>query len=205
MGNETFFKISLIALFTAFSIIRINFNLKAMKAGYQTVIEESKIYSIILALFICYEVFTLFLFLLFPETLSWGSMAIPEWGRWIGVALGILSLLLFIWVHIYLGENYSSKVRIAQEQRLVTTGPYRFLRHPMYSAFYLLHLAVFLISSNWFLGISWTLLLTLIISIRVNREERMLVEKFKEEYLAYMERTGRFFPAFRFKRKRAGS
>lgn len=202
MGNETFFKISLIILFTAFSIIRINYNLKARKAGFQTVIEESKAYSIILALFICYEVFTLFLFLLFPHTLAWGNISIPFWGRWLGVLLGVLSLLLFIWVHINLGANYSSKVRIAREQRLITSGPYRFLRHPMYSAFFLLHFSVFLISSNWFLGATWTFLLTLIIFIRVNREERMLIERFKEEYLTYMEMTGRFLPTFRVRKRK---
>lgn len=203
MENETFFKVSLISLFTAFSIIRINFNLKARKAGFQTIVEESKAYSIVLALFICYEVFTLFLFLLFPNSLSWGKIPIPSWGRWLGVLLGVLSLFLFIWVHINLGANFSSKVRIAREQRLITSGPYRFLRHPMYSAFYLLHFSVFLISSNWFLGASWTLLLTLIIFIRVNREEKLLIERFKDEYLEYMERTGRFLPVLKVKKRKS--
>ncbi|MGB9874941.1 MAG: methyltransferase family protein, partial [bacterium] len=74
-----------------------------------------------------------------------------------GSFLGFFSLILFIWVHKSLGANFSRKIRIAKEQGLVISRPYRFLQHPMYSAFYLLHFAVFFISGNWFLGASWTI------------------------------------------------
>jgi protein-S-isoprenylcysteine O-methyltransferase Ste14 len=203
VNQELNFELILIVLFTAFSIIRINYNLKARRAGYRTVIEESKLYSILLSIFICYEVFTLFLYLLFPQTLSWGELNLPYWLRWAGPFFGFCSLALFVWVHKNLGANFSRKIRIAEEQRIVTSGPYRFLRHPMYAAFYLLHLAMFFLTSNWFLGASWTVFLTVIIFMRINREEKLLIEKFKEEYLFYMQRTGRFIPVFWKRKKKA--
>jgi len=203
VNQELYFELILIVLFTAFSVIRINYNLKARRAGYRTVIEESKLYSILLSIFICYEVFTLFLYLLFPQTLSWGELNLPYWLRWAGPFFGFCSLALFVWVHKSLSANFSRKIRIAEEQRLVTSGPYRFLRHPMYAAFYLLHLAVFFLTSNWFLGASWTVFLTVIIFMRINREEKLLIEKFKEEYLFYMQRTGRFIPVFWKRKKKA--
>ena len=77
---------------------------------------------------------------------------------------------------------------------LVTDGPYRWIRHPMYTAFYVLHIAVFFLTANWFIGLTWLAGLTIIIVLRVKREEAMLLARFGDKYNSYMERTGRFLP-----------
>jgi protein-S-isoprenylcysteine O-methyltransferase Ste14 len=64
----------------------------------------------------------------------------------------------------------------------------------MYSAFYLLHVAAFLLTANWFIGATWIAGLTAIIFLRVNREEAMLLARFGDTYTAYAENTGRFLP-----------
>lgn len=64
----------------------------------------------------------------------------------------------------------------------------------MYTAFYLLHLAAFLLTANWFIGVTWIAGLTAIIFLRVSREEAMLLAKFGEAYNSYAENTGRFLP-----------
>ncbi len=64
----------------------------------------------------------------------------------------------------------------------------------MHTAFYVLHIAVFILTANWFLGVTWLAGLTVIILLRVKREEAMLIARFGDKYDSYMERTGRFLP-----------
>lgn len=195
---ELIFKIILILVYTAFSIIRIRFQLRAQKAGHRTVIHESKRYSIFLSILICYEVFTLFIYLISPQTLGWANVALPLWSRWLGFALAIVSLALFIWVHRHLRDNFSIRLQIMQGQTLTLSGPYQWVRHPMYTAFYVLHIAAFLLTANWFIGLTWLAGLTIIIILRIDREETMMLEKFGEEYRNYMQHTGKFTPQIKF-------
>jgi protein-S-isoprenylcysteine O-methyltransferase Ste14 len=171
--------------------------MRARKAGYTTVISESRKYSISLALLIVYEVITLFIFLLFPQLLEWAKLSVPLWLRWCGTALAIASLAMFIWVHLNLGGNFSIALRIKERHTLIESGPYRWIRHPMYTAFYALHIAAFLLTDNWFIGLTWILGLTAIILLRIDREEKMMLDRFGDDYAAYMKRTGRFLPAFK--------
>jgi len=187
-------EVILIVLYSLFSIIRIEYYRRVKKAGYKTVIEEKRHYSIWLSIFICYEVFTFFVYIFFPEALVWGALRFPPWLRLIGAALGALALLWFIWIHQTLGTNLSVRLQIKGEQNLITNGPYRWVRHPMYTAFYVLHIAVFFLTSNWFIGVTWIAGLTVIILLRVNREEAMLLSRFGKKYDVYMKRTGRFLP-----------
>lgn len=159
-----------------------------------TVIQESRLYSVLLSLLICYEVLTFFLYLLAPRILAWASLPLQAWLRWLGLVLAIAALALFVWVHHHLGRNFSVSLRIVRDQALVTTGPYRWVRHPMYTAFLVLHVAAFLMTANWFIGITWIGGLVVILVLRVRREEAMLREHFGEEYGSYMRRTGRLIP-----------
>ncbi len=195
MGTELIFKITIILEYSVFSIIRIQYQRLARKAGYRTIIEESRRYSVFLSLLICYEVFTLFLYLIYPEGLSWATISLSLWLRWFGVSLGVLALLLFLWVHRHLGLNFSMKLRIVDQQKFITTGPYQRIRHPMYTAFYMLHIATLLMLANWFIGVTWLVGLTMIIISRVRREEEMLVKRFGQQYINYQKNTGRFIPS----------
>ena len=194
MGIEFLFKIILIVEYSIFTIIRAQYYRLARKAGYRTITEESKSYSLLLGLLITYEVVTFFIYLLYPWALLWAAMSLPLWLRWTGVFIGITALLLFIWVHRSLGSNFSTSLRIKDGHTLVTSGPYRWIRHPMYTAFYLLHFSAFLLMANWFIGITWIAGLTMIIALRIRREEAMMIEKFGESYRYYMMSTSRFIP-----------
>jgi len=200
MNPERVFRFVLIGVFCLFSILRIRYYRLAKRAGYRTVIEESLKYSIFLSVLICYEVFTFFVYLFLPEWVSWASFSLPLWLRSLGSSLAVLALLLFLWVHGSLGRNFSNTLRIKDRHTVVTSGPYRLMRHPMYTAFYLLHISVFFLTRNGFIGLTWTVGLTLIIILRVKREEAMMVDHFGEEYASYMERTGRFLPLLRMRK-----
>jgi len=116
-------RIVLIIVFSLFSIVRVLYYRKAKTAGYATVIEESRKYSIWLSVFICYEVFTFFLYIWFPGTLVWAAVPLPAWSRMLGIVLGVSALLWFVWIHRSLGTNHSATLRIKDRQVLITDGP----------------------------------------------------------------------------------
>ena len=203
MDIELVSKVILIIVFALFSIIRSIYYRRTKKAGHITVIEEHKIYSIWLSVFICYEVFTFLLYIAFPRVLAWAALSLPLWSRILGSVLAMVALLWFVWIHRSLGSNHSSRLTIKARQVLVTDGAYRLIRHPMYSAFYLLHIAVFFLTANWFIGLTWLAGLSITIGLRIRREEEMLSRRFGEQYDSYIKRTGRFIPPIGLVKRRA--
>jgi len=177
MNIELVSKIVLISIYVLFSIIRIEFYRKTKKAGYSTVIEEGKKYPIWLSIFICYTVFTFFIYIFFPRVLAWATLQLPTGLRLFGAFLALLALVWFLWIHVSLGSNLAFRLQIKDSQKLVIDGPYHIVRHPMYSAFYVLHIAVFFLTANWFIGVTWLAGLTAIILLRVKKEEEMLLAR----------------------------
>lgn len=111
-----------------------------------------------------------------------------------GAAVMALALWLFWRSHADLGRNWSPSLQLREGHTLVVRGVYRYIRHPMYGSQWLWGTAQGLLLQNWIAGwASLVLFLPLYLS-RAPREERMMLERFGEEYRAYMRRTGRVFP-----------
>jgi protein-S-isoprenylcysteine O-methyltransferase Ste14 len=194
MGSRDWLATVIIVVYSGLSAIKIHYELRARRLGEPTVIRESRPYAALLAAFICYEVGTLALYLFAPRWIAWANLSLRPWVRWVGAAVCLLTLPWFAWVHHVLGHNFSTTLNIRANHTLVTTGPYRWIRHPMYTAFYALHLATILATANLFLGLTWLAGLIVVITLRVEREEAMMVRQFGEAYRAYMAQTGRFLP-----------
>jgi protein-S-isoprenylcysteine O-methyltransferase Ste14 len=128
-----------------------------------------------------------------PEWMSWSSMRVPLWLRWVGVGLGALSGSLLVWTFRTLGKNLTDTVVTRREHTLVTTGPYRWVRHPFYDAVAVSVVANALAAANWFLLLGGILTVSLLV-IRTSREEERLLARFGDSYRAFTERTGRFLP-----------
>jgi protein-S-isoprenylcysteine O-methyltransferase Ste14 len=107
-------------------------------------------------------------------------------------ALG--SLWLFWRTHKELGRNWSVSLEVRDKHELITGGVYRYVRHPMYSAFFLWAIAQFLLLPNWVAGLSGIVGFGTLYAFRVAREEQLMLEAFGEEYRAYMKRTARVLP-----------
>jgi protein-S-isoprenylcysteine O-methyltransferase Ste14 len=118
---------------------------------------------------------------------------IPELA-WIGLVPALASLWLFHRTHRELGRNWSVSLEVRDKHRLVTGGIYRYVRHPMYSAFFLWAIAQSLLLPNWLAGLSGFAGFSILFFFRVGREERLMIEIFGEEYRAYMARTARIVP-----------
>ncbi len=135
-------------------------------------------------------------YVIHPAWMNWSQVGLPIWLRWFGVGIGVSAALLLIWVFRSLGTNLTDTVVTRAEHTLVTTGPYRWVRHPFYLAAALVASASSLVTANWFLALTGGLAVALLV-VRTRTEEKKLVERFGDEYRTYMDRTGRFFPRVR--------
>ncbi len=113
---------------------------------------------------------------------------------WLGAATFVFAWWLFYRTHKDLGRNWSVTLEIRVEHALVTTGVYRHLRHPMYSAFWLWALAQALLLPNWIAGPAGIVGFGTLFFCRVWREERLMAESFGDQYRQYAARTYRVVP-----------
>lgn len=129
-----------------------------------------------------------------PGWLAWATLSLPLWSRWTGVGIALLGFALLQWAQDTLGKNWSDTPRMMKEQSLVTTGPYQFIRHPIYTAFLLILGSTLLISANWLIGLAWIGMTLLEVASRIGFEEDLMLEYFGDQYRDYMKKTGRLLP-----------
>ncbi len=134
------------------------------------------------------------LYLSAPDSMAWATFGAPGWLRWLGVAAGLAAVGAVHWVLSNLGANVSETVLTKERHLLVTSGPYRWVRHPLYTVGIGLFVALGLMAANWFILLWATLALVAVHLAVIPREERALTEKFGESYLRYMTTTGRMLP-----------
>jgi protein-S-isoprenylcysteine O-methyltransferase Ste14 len=113
---------------------------------------------------------------------------------WLGAAMFLASLWLFYRVHRELGRNWSDSLEVREQHALVTDGLYRYVRHPMYTAFFMWAVAQALLLPNWIAGPAGLVGFGTLFLFRVGREEQMMLDSFGDEYRAYMKRTARLIP-----------
>ena len=134
-------------------------------------------------------------YLLNPEWMAWSKIGLPDWVRWLGVGLGIACTLGIYWLFSSIGSGITPTSATRQKHTLVTSGPYRWVRHPLYTIGSSMFVAFGMMADNWFIAVLGVLAF-IAMAIRTPKEEANLIEKFGDEYRAYMKRTGRFLPKF---------
>ena len=106
-------------------------------------------------------------------------------------AAGLILVLIWICWHAWCLRTISQWWR---HDRLCTTGPYRFVRHPIYSGATLLAVAGISLMCNSWIILLWPLFLFSVYSLLVRKEEAMMASIFGEEYRRYAAQTARLFP-----------
>lgn len=129
-----------------------------------------------------------------PDWLTFANLPFPVWVRWTGVGIAIFGFVLLQWAQVTLGNSWSDTPRMMKEQTLITSGPYRTIRHPIYTAFILILGSMLIISSNWLIGLCWAGMVTLEVFSRIGFEESLMIEFFGDQYREYLKKTGRLLP-----------
>jgi protein-S-isoprenylcysteine O-methyltransferase Ste14 len=188
------FRLLALAIFVPTLIVGVYFRYQSEKAREKLPWREEGVSTmILLRLFGLAGWLSIAVYLINPALMSWSEMILPVWLRWTGVVAGLISVPLLYWLFKSIGKNISQTVGTRKEHQLVTTGPYRWIRHPLYSVGTLMALSIALIASNWFIAIAVLGALVMLL-VRLPKEEANLITRFGSDYTDYMERTGRLLP-----------
>jgi len=114
--------------------------------------------------------------------------------RWAGVVAMLLGLLLRVWASLVLGAFYTRTLRTQSEQRLITEGPYKAIRHPGYLGVIMLWLGGAVATGNVIAILLISLPILRVYKRRIEAEEVMLAAAFPQEYENYARRTRRLIP-----------
>jgi len=111
----------------------------------------------------------------------------------VGAIVQVAFMFLALWARRHLGRNWSGEVRIGVDHELVRTGPYRLLRHPIYTAMLGMFLGTAISSSQYHALLGLAILI--FAYIRKSRmEEQILEQTFGAEYVAYRQETWGLVP-----------
>jgi protein-S-isoprenylcysteine O-methyltransferase Ste14 len=194
MNTELIFRIVLAIIGTVYAAIRIYYTRVAIQSDTNFFRPRNDLRQLVFGTVGFLNIVPTVMYVILPEQLAWAALPLPAGWRWFGVSLGLVGIFLLLWVHHTLGKNFSVPGVMKEKQSLVFVGPYRWVRHPMYTALFLIAIIYFLISANWFIGIIWVGWIIGTVVSMVRDEEEALIAKFGDEYRTYLQRTGRFLP-----------
>jgi protein-S-isoprenylcysteine O-methyltransferase Ste14 len=193
MSDAQLFRLILFTGFVIFLPIGIYHRLKARTGEKLDRRQEGLFIMITLRLVGIVGLAGLIGYLINPSCMAWAAVPLPVALRCTGVGLGLVAGLLLVWMFRTLGRNLTDTVVTRKQHTLVTTGPYRWVRHPLYSSAALVIVGNSLVAANWFFFVAGCLMF-LLLAIRTRKEEENLIARFGDDYRNYMQRTGRFVP-----------
>jgi protein-S-isoprenylcysteine O-methyltransferase Ste14 len=200
MIAETTFRWAFLILLVMLFAMLFYFMVKVRRSGGRIMPDEGAIQreggrSVFIFRVIVFFVLILFLVMYFlgAKWIDAFLFALPAWLRWTGFGVGILTVVFWTWTQVTLDTQWSAQLQLRENHHLITTGPYAWIRHPLYAGIFGWCVSLSLLTANWifvavcvlsFLGLLW----------RIPKEEQMMIEAFGDEYKVYMQHTGRLFP-----------
>jgi protein-S-isoprenylcysteine O-methyltransferase Ste14 len=200
MTTETTYRIAFLILLVMLLAMRVYFMVKVRRSGGRLMPDEKAVkreggqgfFILRVVAFLALMAF-LGMYIAGMAWINGFMFKLPDWLRWIGFGLGVLSVAFMTWTQVTLDTQWSAQLQLRDDHHLITTGPYARIRHPLYTSTFGWGAALSLLTANWiFVAVSVLAIIGLI--VRIPKEERMMIEAFGDEYKAYMQRTGRFFP-----------
>lgn len=112
----------------------------------------------------------------------------------IGHGMFIAGVVVCVWARQAMGDSWAhgADYQVRPGQALITTGPFRFIRHPIYAGLLLIFLGLELALTSWLAIL--IVPLTILVLHQARAEEQLLLAAFGEQYCSYQKHTGRFFP-----------
>ena len=128
--------------------------------------------------------------------LGFADLPLPEALGWLGYVTALLGIGLLAWAQFTLGANFSPWLELRSEHGLVTQGPYRWVRHPIYSAGFVIIAGSGLLTGNAVVLLCPLVMFTVLLVFRLHDEEAMLERQFGDQYREWTRSTGRLLPRF---------
>ncbi len=129
-----------------------------------------------------------------PSLMTWSLLPMPLGLRYAGLVVGLALPVFLIWTFRTIGSNVSETVLTKTNHELISSGPYRWIRHPIYSSGLVLIVTLGVISSSWLFLVFALGATIFVISVIVPREEANLVQQFGDQYEQLKTKTGALFP-----------
>ncbi len=203
MNEHNTFKLLFLVLFVLVLIVRIYFSLKQQRVGQSSwsvdedaVKREGRWSLLLRPLTFLFMLGLLALYFIEPAGSEWLHLSLPEQFRYFGAFLGFGGILMLVLTHRALAIQWSTTLQFKEDHTLITNGPYGFIRNPMYTSLSIIFIGLAVVSSFWPLWIL-TLIMTIFFFRIVRIEEEMMIDEFGDEYVTYIERTGRYLPRMR--------
>lgn len=200
MTEDSIYRWLFFALLGGLALVRLYYAVQVKRAGQRywntdrEAVEREGLLS--LALRLGLFVVLVALVVLYATDPPWMQrlvLPLPRGLRWGGFVLGVGGLGLLVWVHETLGAHWSTDLQLRETHALVQSGPYRRIRHPMYTAIFAVGIGMALVSAHALMVALATAEIA-VLSLRIGREEAMMLDAFGEQYARYRARTGRFVP-----------
>lgn len=198
MANERLFRWFFVAIFVSILSISGFFRYRAHQSGEAIPgAREGNLAMLTRFLFAAPLYLPIFAYILNPAWMAWSSIPLPVGLRWLGAAVGLGALPLVYWVVSSIGKNISETFLTKEKHILVTHGPYRWVRHPLYSTATIALVSLSILAANWFMLAMSCVAFIGLAALVIPREQAELIRKFGDEYREYVLRTGRFAPRLR--------
>ena len=122
-------------------------------------------------------------------------MPLAQWRVWgaIGAAVNLAGLLFTVWARIHLGRNWSGTVTLKQDHELITSGPYAWVRHPIYTGLLLGFVGLAIARGEW-RSILAVVIIALAFWRKLRIEESWMLEQFGDAYRSYRRRVAALIP-----------
>lgn len=133
----------------------------------------------------------------FPNVLRFSEFSLPVGVKVVAALFAVSCIPLILWVFRSIGENISETVLIKPNHKLVKLGPYRWIRHPLYSSALLMLFTLGLMLEDWILLVITIAGVIIFRAIVIPAEELRLIDRFGDDYRAYKKTTGALLPRIR--------
>jgi protein-S-isoprenylcysteine O-methyltransferase Ste14 len=193
MSQQTTFRIVFAALFLLLFGVVATYRRKAQAGRRIDYAKEGFAMLIVLRLGGLFLWGSCFVYIIRPQLLDWSFFMAPSWLRWMGATVVLVIIPFVVSAQRALGRNVSPTVITHEDHELVTNGPYRWIRNPLYTAGGLLFAGLGLVAASW-IFIAGAAALLPFVWLRLPKEEAELEDRFGQEYRDYVSRTGRFLP-----------
>ena len=193
MPEETPFRIAVLIVMLGTGLGAAYFRIQARSDEKITHEAEGRMFALVLRLFGLALWLSTLAYLIAPRSIAWAAVSISPAVRWCAVAVAASAAVGFLRTLVVLGKNLTDTVVTRREARLVTNGPYAWVRHPFYTTAFLLMTAVAVAAANLLMGACVVGIITMLV-LRTPKEEERLIAAFGDDYRAYMRTTGRFWP-----------